>query len=294
MPDSPPGGQPDRFPAGPHHSCGGLTATGFVATLRPSRVSLAPLRARRWRQLGERRPCPGCVHDRALRYARQIRFEFQQRAGMLYWRRLDEDGFRRFTSRGRKRRQRSHIDAPFQAFPQGDGSHIVIHDQPREGGRPLPDGGGALLRWLLPWLRTPAGRRVSSSRGWGGPWQRCRGDGRLQGSSGKPAETPLAQLWHHRGLAAAAGALGIQLGRGLRGSAPLPAEQALAALRAAGIPFHTVGGRAALAAILAPTPPETPPAALSRPRDREAAAAHLSFERDNSPHPRKAARRRRG
>lgn len=228
-----------KWPKRPPDSCNKGYTSGFVATIRLDRTSLAPIRGRNWRE------CPGCYHDRVIRHSKQVLHE-----GTFYPLHLmevpDKAAYNRLIDKWRQWRARNGNDVAYRAYPQDDDRYLIIHNQDQEAGEPISDNRGRLYRLLKTYLNTPEDLRVSSSEGWGGPFQGAKGDGRAKQAAKEGLEPdPYIQLWSDSKITKAAKALDIDLGKTWRGGCDIDAIDAYNRMANAGIAFYVKGGKSA-------------------------------------------------
>ena len=118
-----------------------------------------------------------------------------------------------FTDRTRQRRRRGE-DAAYMTLPLPENGYIVIHTMSKEGGQQLTTNErGAVFRLLhMPANATPDSQRASSSKGWGGPFQGTKGDGRPKyaAEQNQPAGESV-QLWTTATVSDVAAALDVKL-----------------------------------------------------------------------------------
>lgn len=243
-----------EWPKRPAHMCNGEGAAGVVFTIRANETAVHPMITPKWRS-DERRPgCPGCYYDRVKRQAEQVLFEHMRLEGLHYAELATAADFKRFTDRARQQRARNGVDGAYRSYPQDDGRYLVIGQvELLPHGTAVPTDRTELYNLLHTYCQTPEGKRVSSSGGWGGPWQGTKGDGRRKyaGQQGK-ATGPAVQLWASATMQKAADALGAELQRGRRGfSVQMPAADAYERLSMAGLEMHErKTNRSGLAAFL--------------------------------------------
>lgn len=167
----------DGFPPSPAHTCGAYGA-GTVLTLRETSLTVAKMITPDWRSNEARQGCPGCYHRRVLRYCNQIVAE--QESGPLWSLQLDTDEYKRRATAWRGRRHSAGRDVRYCSFPLADSQYIIVHNQKKDGGEPVPGVRAELYEFIKAIANTPAERKVKGSMGWGGNWQGARGDGRVR------------------------------------------------------------------------------------------------------------------
>lgn len=190
-----------EWPERPAHTCREGQDEGTVATFRKDKTTFTPIITPRWRDTDKREGCPACLYGRVRRHGNQVLFELG-RTGELYHTIMPEEKYRKFAARLRKRRERTGVAAVFRTYPleNDEAGRAIIHDQPNEEGELVPDDITHLFQLMLPWLQTPEDRRVSSSRGWGGPWQGNNGDGQVKEAKQQGFNPgPVVQAWGQSG-----------------------------------------------------------------------------------------------
>ena len=208
---------PDGWPVAPSHTCGAY-GNGTVITLRETSLTAARIITPAWRSNEARQGCPACYHRRVLRYCNQIITE--QESGPLWSLQLGAGEYKRQAAAWRKRNTRGD-NARYCPFPQPDNQYIIIHNQEKDGGEPIPSGRAELYELVKAMSNTPENKRISPSNGWGGQWQGARGDGRVKqekqtakaSGSGAAANDVCVQLWTKRSLKEIAARLGAELER---------------------------------------------------------------------------------
>lgn len=243
-------GQWPQIPAHKGHD----NETGTVITIRGDETSAAAMITPNWRETEKHPACPACQYKRTQRVAKQVLWELGRHGALWLMELPDEAEYIRFRDRARQRRHRHDEPAVYLALPTGGGRYAVIHNQEHEGGADIPHDRTELF-WLLfdAAVSTPEKKLISSSVGWGGPWQGTRGDGRvkLAKQEGKDPR-PVLQLWTEARLAAVAKALGEELKpRQKKIRVRMNAERAYLALAGAGLTLYEKDtNRAALEAVL--------------------------------------------
>lgn len=191
------------WPRRPKHTCKDGDS-GWVITLRINNSSLNLITERKYLI------CDGCYYDRVKRHANQILEEAANYTKPLQWMTVDDQAaFKKLSSRWRQRRKRNGTAAAYRAYPQEDGSYIVIHDQTDEPGDPVPTDKTELFDLILGMAKTPKGKNVSSSVGWGGRYQGNKGDGRAKQDDADPE--PVKQIWHTGSIRKVAKFTGFEL-----------------------------------------------------------------------------------
>lgn len=192
------------WPERPKHTCKD-GAGGWVITLRISTPSsINPETERKYQD------CDACMYDRAKRHSHQILEEAANYTEPLSWMTVsDQTAFKKLTSKWRQRRNRNDTSAAYRAYPQDDGTYIIIHDQPDEPGEPIPTDKTELFDLIYGIAQTPKGQNVSSSVGWGGRYQGNKGDGRAKQDGANPE--PVKQIWHTGSITKIAKFTGFEL-----------------------------------------------------------------------------------
>lgn len=209
-PDVTPGA--GEWPKYPQHTCGAKTEMGTFITFRPREVEAIPTYTPKWHD------CPACYHARIKRYASQILWELsrlhEDGRGLVVCDLDSKEALNRFAGRVRKQRERKGIEGGYCAYPQEDGRFFVVahSDIANLEGEAMPYNKPDIYRLVYRWAKTPEGRRVSPSEGWGGPFQGSKGDGRkvFARKQGEDPE-PNKQLWTKSGIGEVAAALGREL-----------------------------------------------------------------------------------
>lgn len=225
-----------EWPKKPPHR-GHASSAGTVVTIRERETAVSKLITPNWRSTEDRPGCPACKYERAHRQARQVLVELYRQDGQLWMVEIPtEEDFRRFADRLRKRRERG-TDAVYRAYPQPGGACVVVHNQEQEGGRLLTNHRGEIFDTLHDVANaTPDGRLISSSAGWGGPWQGTRGDGRVKQAAKEGRDiSPCVQLWTNSTIEETARALGVDVHLDTSAVVALAAEHSYGRLVAAGI-----------------------------------------------------------
>jgi len=176
--------------------------SGWIITLRASSpASLNHYTGRNYLR------CDGCFYTKVKRHSAQILEEaanYFEGLGSMWLE--SQDAFKQWTNKVRQRRKRKDITAAYRAYPQDDGRYFVIHDEP---GNPIPTDKTALFDLIWGVARTPAGKSVSSSQGWGGRFQGNKGDGRAKQHNGKPE--PIKQIWSTGSISKVAEIINVEL-----------------------------------------------------------------------------------
>lgn len=188
-----------HWPGMPSHTCAAAEAVGTVITFRGNRTSAARMYNPTWRT------CPACQHLRAQRIGRQTLLTIAAHGHMTY-RLMPAGDFRRWTGAQRQRLHRGGEAVHYRAMPQESGEVFVLATGPAIGAA-VPLDRAALHTLISDHCVTPEGKNCSSSRGFGGPWQRLRGDGREEVDE-NGGRVPAVQRWTDSALEAVAAALG--------------------------------------------------------------------------------------
>ena len=213
-----------QWPAPPQHTCAAKEAVGTVITFRGNRTSAARMFNPTWRT------CPACRHQRAQRIARQTLLTIGAHGPMTYAL-MPAPDFRKWTAAQRQRLHRGGDMTHYRAMPQEGGAVFVVATGAAIGAA-VPTGRAALHTLMSDHCVTPDGKNCSSSRGYGGRWQRLRGDGRDDDDGRAPA----VQRWTDSALETVAAALGASLRGGRdRISVQVDEETAREKLHLAGI-----------------------------------------------------------
>jgi len=159
-----------QWPAPPQHTCAAKEAVGTVITFRGNRTSAARMFNPTWRT------CPACRHQRAQRIARQTLLTIGAHGPMTYAL-MPAPDFRKWTAAQRQRLHRGGDMTHYRAMPQEGGAVFVVATGAAIGAA-VPTDRAALHTLMSDHCVTPDGKNCSSSRGYGGRWQRLRGDGR--------------------------------------------------------------------------------------------------------------------
>jgi len=162
-----------EWPGVPSHTCGAASAVGTVLTLRPRRTQAARMFNPTWRT------CPACHYQRAKRIARQVLITIAA-AGPMTYATLSAAEWRKWTARNRQARNRGGAMVHYRAMPQ-EGGDVFVMATAGLAGRPVPVDRRELLELVRDHCLTPEGKNVSSNRGFGGAFQRMKGDGRNDG-----------------------------------------------------------------------------------------------------------------
>jgi hypothetical protein len=178
------------------------------------------------------RTCPACRHQRARRIGRQTLLTISAHGPMTYAIMPAAD-FRKWTAAQRQRLHRGGDPTHYRAMPQEGGAvFVVATGDALAGGAAVPVDRAALHTLMSDHCVTPDGKNCSSSRGYGGRWQRLRGDGRDDANGRAPA----VQRWTDSALETVAAALGASLRGGRdRISVQVDEETAREKLHLAGI-----------------------------------------------------------
>ena len=193
-----------QWPGMPQHTCAAAEAVGTVITFRGNRTSAARMFNPTWRT------CPACRHLRARRIARQTLLTIGVHGPMTYAIMPAAD-FRKWTAAQRQRLHRGGDMTHYRAMPQEGGAvFVVATGDALAGGAAVPIDRAALHTLMSDHCVTPEGKNCSSSRGYGGKYQRLRGDGR----DDDDARAAAVQRWTDSGLEAVAAALGATVRAG--------------------------------------------------------------------------------
>ena len=213
-----------NWPAMPAHTCAAAEAVGTVITFRGNRTSAARMFNPTWRT------CPACRHLRARRIARQTLLTIGAHGPMTYATMPAAD-FRKWTAAQRQRLHRGGDMTHYRAMPQEGGAVFVVATGAPIGAA-APVDRAALHTLISDHCVTPDGKNSSSSRGYGGKYQRLRGDGR----DDDDARAAAVQRWTDSGLEAVAAALGASVRPGRdRISVQVDEETARERLHLAGV-----------------------------------------------------------
>ena len=215
-----------QWPAPPQHTCAAKEAVGTVITFRGNRTSAARMFNPTWRT------CPACRHQRAQRITRQTLLTIGAHGPMTYAL-MPAPVFSKWTAAQRQRLHRGGEAVHYRAMPQEGGAvFVVATGDALAGGAAVPVDRAALHTLMSDHCVTPDGKNCSSSRGYGGRWQRLRGDGRDDANGRAPA----VQRWTDSALETVAAALGASLRGGRdRISVQVDEETAREKLHLAGI-----------------------------------------------------------
>jgi hypothetical protein len=230
-----------QWPKKPVHTCATSGDTATVITIRENQTMAAPMNTPEWRS-DERRPgCQACYYDRVKRQAEQVLFEINRLGELRYTELQDALQHLRFAANARQRRARHGIDAAYRAYPQEDGRVFVIAQvELLPAGQVVPTDRTRLFYLLHGWAQTPEDKRISSSGGWGGPWQGTRGDGRVSYAKQKGEEVgPAVQLWTSTHIIGVAKALDVEMSpHDKKFTVTRSATDVYEALTAAGVQMH--------------------------------------------------------
>lgn len=174
-----------------YHTCNNGKREGVAITVYADQVSASQIVTPAWRDTEKHPQCAACYHDRTLRQAIQIRKE-QERIGSLFFIILPDKAAKiKQINRLRKQRERKGIEFVYRVYPLDNGEFVFISNQ--IDGHRLPNNNGQVHELVKQWAHTPQGARVSSSEGWGGDFQRVKGDGRKKRRTKKGEKC--VQLW---------------------------------------------------------------------------------------------------
>ena len=169
-----------EWPKQPKHidcECGKTTVCAFYDK---GLVSVGEMGNGRWRETDQQSACPGCYYKRVKTVARQLLLEMEMYGDFWLLKLASKAEFNRFINRKKYARKKGKIWV-YICLPQKDGSYIVIHTIPKEGGELITSNNRTEVYNLLwPWLQTPEKNHLSTSRGFGGRYQGIRGDGRVK------------------------------------------------------------------------------------------------------------------
>jgi len=198
--------EPDNgvWPTREKHTCK-EGDSGWIITLRSS--SLSSINHYTGRNYLS---CDGCYYNRVKRHSNQILEEAANHFDDLKGMRIkDKATFNKLTNKWRQQRKRENIPIAYQTFPHDDGHYFIVHDQQDEPGSPIPTDKTALFDLIWGVARTPAGKSVSSSQGWGGRFQGNKGDGRAKHNGEKPEL--VKQIWSTGSISKVADIINIEL-----------------------------------------------------------------------------------
>ena len=160
-----------EWPGMPSHTCGAGQAVGTVITSRPKRTQAARMFNPTWRT------CPACHYQRAKRIARQTLITIAAVKKPMTYATLSAADWGKWTARNRQHKHRRGDAVHYRAMPQ-EGGDVFVMATAGLAGQPVPVDRRELLELIRDHCLTPEGQNVSSNRGFGGSFQRMKGDGR--------------------------------------------------------------------------------------------------------------------
>lgn len=129
--------------------------------------------------------CGGCYEKRVRRIVNQIIEEIKQypKGDCQLVFNIVADALAQSTIKIGRRSGQEFI---YKRLPQRANRSVLIHNQPTNLiGEPLPTTRKELFDLFEPWCQTPEGKRVTSSKGFGGDYAGNKGDGRKRGGRAK-------------------------------------------------------------------------------------------------------------
>lgn len=200
------------YPKRPAHTCANGRREGAVITVYEDETAVSSITTPAWRDTEKHPMCRGCYHDRVVRLSQQIQAE-QKRVGGLSWVILpNRTAVDRETARLRKKRERDNIDFVYRVFPLDGGEYVFISNQ--IDGHAMPSTNTQVYHLVNQWANTPHGMKISSSEGWGGNFQKTRGDGRTHRARKQGDGRRCVQLWTTTTIKQIAGRLDYKLAGG--------------------------------------------------------------------------------
>jgi len=203
-----------KFPYKPRdHTCKAKGDHGSVITIRMNETTVTPMITPAWRDTDKRPGCRVCYYERVIRQCKQILFEINRLGDLVLLELATKDAYNRFTGNARQKRNRNGIDAVYRTFPQDDGRYFVVCQQElTKIGKPVSTEKNELFYLIHGLAHTPEDKRISSSMGWGGPWQGTKGDGRTKYAEQIGIDVrPAVQLWTNSSIYDLAEVLGVEL-----------------------------------------------------------------------------------